>query len=159
VLGAVDWYAIVDWAVVLVAPAAFILGVAVAIRDFRRRKRADRRGVRAKAGAVAWFPINGARYAVAGVGVLLFAAFGIGLGVNLIRDLRATRPAPVTAARADAHRSCVPGYSVCLSPRASDYDCANGFGDGPRYVNGPIRVTGSDPFSLDFDGNGIGCEY
>jgi hypothetical protein len=158
VLGAVDWYSIVDWAVVVVAPTAFVVGVGAAIRDYRRRERADRRGARTKARALARLPLDGARYAVAGVAALLFAAFGIGLGVNLIRDLQSHAPAPVTAARADAS-SCAPGYSVCLTPGASDYDCAGGFGNGPRYVNGPIRVTGSDPFFLDLDGNGIGCEY
>jgi endonuclease YncB( thermonuclease family) len=49
------------------------------------------------------------------------------------------------------------GYSPCLSP-APDYDCAGGSGDGPAYTQGPIRVTGSDPYELDSDGNGIACE-
>jgi hypothetical protein len=53
---------------------------------------------------------------------------------------------------------CEPGYSVCLNPLLSDYDCAGGTGDGPAYVSGPVRVTGFDPFGLDADGNGIGCE-
>ena len=148
-VGAVDWYSIVDWAVVVVACAAFVGGVLIAIRDYRRLD----------GGAAARLPVNGARYALVGVLALLFAAFGIGLGLNVVRDLRSHGPAQVSAARADAPRSCVPGYSVCLNPKVSDYDCAGGFGDGPRYVDGPIRVTGSDPFFLDFDGNGIGCEY
>ena len=49
------------------------------------------------------------------------------------------------------------GYSPCLPP-ASDYDCAGGSGDGPEYAQGPIRVTGSDPYELDYDGDGIACE-
>jgi hypothetical protein len=53
--------------------------------------------------------------------------------------------------------NCTPGYSPCLPP-ASDYDCAGGSGDGPKYVTGPVRVTGSDPYGLDADGNGIGCQ-
>jgi hypothetical protein len=53
--------------------------------------------------------------------------------------------------------SCTPGYSPCLPP-ASDYDCAGGTGDGPKYVAGPVYVTGSDPYGLDADGDGIGCE-
>jgi hypothetical protein len=159
VVGAVDWYSIVDWAVVVVACAAFVGGVLVAIRDYRRLDGVDRHGVRAKARAAARLPVNGARYALVGVLALLFAAFGIGLGLNVVRDLRSHGPAQVSAARADAPRSCVPGYSVCLNPKVSDYDCAGGLGDGPRCVYGPIRVTGSDPFFLDFDGNGIGCEY
>lgn len=49
------------------------------------------------------------------------------------------------------------GYSPCLPP-GPDVDCAGGSGDGPRYVQGPVHVTGSDPYGLDSDGDGIGCE-
>jgi hypothetical protein len=49
------------------------------------------------------------------------------------------------------------GYDPCLPP-GGDVDCAGGSGDGPRYVNGPVRVTGSDPYGLDGDGDGIACE-
>ena len=28
----------------------------------------------------------------------------------------------------------------------------------PRYVNGPVYVTGPDIYDLDRDGNGIGCQ-
>lgn len=52
---------------------------------------------------------------------------------------------------------CTPGYSVCLTP-ASDYDCVGGGGDGPEYVQGTIKVTGSDPYNLDTDGDGKACE-
>lgn len=53
---------------------------------------------------------------------------------------------------------CVPGYSKCLDPAISDYDCApQGEDDGPRRVAGPIVVTGDDPFELDPDGDGYGC--
>jgi hypothetical protein len=62
-------------------------------------------------------------------------------------------PAPPPPPPAD----CTPGYSPCL-PRASDYDCAGGSGNGPEYVYGTVRVTGSDPYGLDADGDGIGCE-
>jgi len=51
---------------------------------------------------------------------------------------------------------CTPGYDPCLAP-ASDYDCAGGSGDGPAYT-GYVRVTGSDPYDLDRDGDGAGCE-
>lgn len=58
-----------------------------------------------------------------------------------------------------AGSGCDPDYSgACLDPNASDYDCAGGGGDGPKYVQGPIRVTGSDPYYLDGDGDGIGCD-
>src|SRR5215211_5340011 len=63
------------------------------------------------------------------------------------------QPAPDT----DSTGNCTPGYSPCLPP-ASDYDCAGGSGDGPKYVDGPVRVTGSDPYDLDRDGDGVGCQ-
>jgi hypothetical protein len=47
---------------------------------------------------------------------------------------------------------CEPGYSPCL-PAAGDLDCA----DIPASKK-PIHVTGSDPFRLDGDGDGLGCE-
>jgi resuscitation-promoting factor RpfB len=53
--------------------------------------------------------------------------------------------------------NCTSGYSPCLPP-ASDYDCAGGSGDGPAYADGPIAVTGSDPYGLDDDSDGVGCE-
>ncbi len=70
----------------------------------------------------------------------------------------APKPAPSPKpAPAPAPQTCTPGYDPCLPP-ASDYDCAGGKGNGPKYVNGPVRVTGSDPYGLDRDGDGIGCE-
>lgn len=51
---------------------------------------------------------------------------------------------------------CTAGYSPCLPP-ASDYDCIGGTGDGPKYT-GRVTVTGSDPYGLDADNDGIGCE-
>jgi resuscitation-promoting factor RpfB len=57
----------------------------------------------------------------------------------------------------DSTGNCTPGYSPCLPP-ASDYDCAGGSGNGPKYVDGPVRVTGSDPYGLDDNGDGVGCE-
>jgi resuscitation-promoting factor RpfB len=53
--------------------------------------------------------------------------------------------------------NCTAGYSPCLPP-ASDYDCAGGSGDGPKYVYGTVQVTGSDPYGLDSDNDGYGCE-
>ena len=49
------------------------------------------------------------------------------------------------------------GYDPCIPP-GSDVDCADGSGDGPRYRAGPIYVTGSDPYGLDSDGDGVACE-
>jgi hypothetical protein len=47
---------------------------------------------------------------------------------------------------------CQPGYSPCL-PRVADLNCS----DIPSSKK-PIRVTGSDPYRLDGDGDGIACE-
>jgi hypothetical protein len=66
---------------------------------------------------------------------------------------------PLTTPDASAHnrgRHCTPGYNPCLHP-ASDYDCAGGSGNGPKYT-GRVRVTGSDPYGLDSDNDGWGCE-
>jgi beta-lactam-binding protein with PASTA domain len=54
-------------------------------------------------------------------------------------------------------QNCTAGYRPCLPP-ASDYDCAGGSGNGPEYAYGPIYVTGSDPYDLDSEGDGIACE-
>jgi hypothetical protein len=53
--------------------------------------------------------------------------------------------------------SCDKNYSGCV-PIASDVDCAGGSGNGPKYVQGPIRVIGSDIYDLDSDNDGIACE-
>jgi hypothetical protein len=53
--------------------------------------------------------------------------------------------------------SCHPSYDPCLDPTASDYDCDGGSGDGPEYT-GFVTVKGSDPYGLDNDGDGTGCE-
>jgi len=61
-----------------------------------------------------------------------------------------TQPAP----------ACTPGYSPCLPIGPSDYDCAGGSGDGPAYTAPGVtyRVTGYDPYGLDADNDGYGCE-
>jgi len=49
------------------------------------------------------------------------------------------------------------GYDPCLPP-GSDVDCLGGSGNGPRYVEGPVYVNGSDPYDLDGNEDGVGCE-
>lgn len=49
--------------------------------------------------------------------------------------------------------NCQAGYSPCL-PIVDDLDCA----DVRAMGKAPVRVTGSDPYRLDRDGDGIGCE-
>jgi hypothetical protein len=48
--------------------------------------------------------------------------------------------------------SCEPGYTPCL-PITGDLDCGE-ISDALK----PIHVTGSDPYRLDSDGDGLGCE-
>lgn len=55
------------------------------------------------------------------------------------------------------HR-CDPNYGGGCVPIASDVDCAEGSGDGPEYVAGPVRILGADPYDLDSDSDGFGCE-
>ena len=54
-------------------------------------------------------------------------------------------------------QECHPSYDPCV-PIASDVDYAGGSGNGPVYVEGPIKVIGPDVYGLDRDGDGIGCE-
>lgn len=91
---------------------------------------------------------------------------------------RAARQAAAAEARAEAERAaaraeevereeaeaeeeaseCDPNYAgACLDPYASDYDCADGSGDGPEYT-GTVSVVGEDHYGLDADGDGTGCE-
>jgi hypothetical protein len=69
--------------------------------------------------------------------------------------------APVAAGATTANpakKKCHPSYKgACLDPRASDYDCLGGSGNGPKYT-GRVRVVGPDVFRLDADGDGWGCE-
>lgn len=55
---------------------------------------------------------------------------------------------------------CHPSYSgTCIPPDVSDADCAGGGGNGPHYVQEKdIQVVGPDPYGLDSDGDGVGCE-
>lgn len=53
---------------------------------------------------------------------------------------------------------CHPSYTPCIAPGPSDVDCLGGGGNGPRYVQGPVRVHGSDQYGLDANHDGIGCE-
>lgn len=79
-----------------------------------------------------------------------------GATVTLTVAKKAPPPPPVATASESSGAGCTPGYSPCLPP-ASDYDCSGGSGDGPEYT-GYVTVTGSDPYGLDADGDGVGCE-
>jgi hypothetical protein len=88
-------------------------------------------------------------------------------GAGVLRDTaitlvvaKAPPPPPPTAPPATTPpRNCDPSYpDVCLDPTVEDYDCEGGSGNGPEYVDGPIRVRPPDQFGLDSDGDGWGCE-
>jgi hypothetical protein len=99
----------------------------------------------------------------AGRKVLTYRVTFIG-GVRTGRKLLGkvvTRP-PVTRVIAVGTKikqspQCDPNYSGCV-PIASDVDCANGGGNGPAYVQGPVEVIGTDIYGLDADDDGVGCE-
>lgn len=61
--------------------------------------------------------------------------------------------APVAQAAPPVGGGCHPSYTNCL-PVVDDLDCA----DVRRLGKAPVRVLGSDPYRLDGDGDGFGCE-
>ena len=65
--------------------------------------------------------------------------------------------APEAAAAPTAAAAQLSGYSPCLITWPG-HGLRRNSGNGPRYVNGPVRVSGSDPYGLDSDGDGVGCE-
>ena len=64
---------------------------------------------------------------------------------------------PRTGGEADGGDQDCQGYDPCITP-GPDVDCASGSGDGPRYVDGPVYVDGDDPYGLDSNYDGVGCE-
>ena len=65
-----------------------------------------------------------------------------------------TAPQPIVSPPAPpVGSSCHPSYSPCL-PVVGDLDCA----DVRALGKAPVRVLGSDPYRLDGDGDGWGCE-
>lgn len=67
-------------------------------------------------------------------------------------------PATTAAIKPLVGSGCDPNYTGACVPVASDVDCAGGTGNGPAYVQGPVQVVGSDPYRLDADNDGLGCE-
>jgi hypothetical protein len=76
--------------------------------------------------------------------------------VTTVGTLQPAPPAGAPAPPAGAS-GCDPNYSGCV-PIASDVDCAGGSGNGPAYVQGPVRVIGTDIYGLDRNGDGVACE-
>jgi resuscitation-promoting factor RpfB len=99
---------------------------------------------------------------VAGVKVFTYELTftnGVQTAKRLIRTMVAKRPVTrVIAIGTKQVQHCDPNYSGACVPIASDVDCAGGSGNGPAYVQGPVRVVGTDIYGLDSDGDGIGCE-
>ena len=65
---------------------------------------------------------------------------------------------PATSPPAPQQGPCHPSYTPCIPDEGTDVDCAGGSGNGPRYVNGPVDVHGTDEYRLDADSDGVGCE-
>lgn len=79
--------------------------------------------------------------------------------VDEVTSIGTRVPAPVAAPEpAPVSDGCDPNYADACVPIASDVDCAGGSGDGPGYVQGPVRIVGSDIYDLDRDGDGIACD-
>jgi hypothetical protein len=78
------------------------------------------------------------------------------LGPDPYEGLPDTGSAPDDGREMGGGEDCQ-GYDPCITPGA-DVDCAGGSGNGPRYANGPVYVDGADPYDLDRDGNGVGCD-
>lgn len=91
--------------------------------------------------------------------------FGGLLGIVLVRapssaaDEQPTAPVATTrqtSAVLPPSGGCDPNYDGCV-PLVGHVDCA-GHGEGPVFVNSPVRVLGEDHFGLDPDGNHIACD-
>lgn len=84
---------------------------------------------------------------------------GVETGEKPIREVVTREPVTeVIAVGTKQAPQCDPNYAGACVPIASDVDCAGGSGNGPAYVQGPVRVVGNDIYGLDSDGDGIGCE-
>jgi hypothetical protein len=83
---------------------------------------------------------------------------GVPTSRRLVEEVVTKQPiTQVVAVGTKETRRCDPNYSGCV-PVASDVDCAGGGGNGPAYVEGPVRVIGRDIYGLDRDGDGYGCD-
>jgi endonuclease YncB( thermonuclease family) len=75
-------------------------------------------------------------------------------GAVPLRPTRGVSTGPVNAAPlglvAKAGSGCNPNYTPCVPNSATDLNCSD--------VGHPVKVVGSDPYNLDGDGDGSGCE-
>jgi hypothetical protein len=103
--------------------------------------------------------------------IMLFARFGV--RVLAVATMAAAMVTTAVAAQAPqghvvrvaflssastSPSDCDSNYEGACVPVARDVDCAGGSGNGPAYVEGPVRVVGQDIYQLDADKNGVGCE-
>jgi hypothetical protein len=99
---------------------------------------------------------------VAGVATVTYRIVergGVQMGRTLLSRVVTRSPVTqVTVVGTKRAAQCDPNYSGACVPIASDVDCAGGSGNGPAYVQGPVRVVGTDIYRLDSDGDGIACE-
>ena len=72
---------------------------------------------------------------------------------RLGRGLWSACARPASSGGGSSSPECHPSYSPCL-PIVGDLDCA----DVRAMGKAPVRVSGSDPYRLDGDGDGWGCE-
>lgn len=130
-------------------------------RTVTRTRRIPYKTVRVRDSGLAKGTTRVKRRGVAGVMTLTYevtAAGGKVTGRRLVRRTVTRKPvARIVAVGTKQQRRCDPNYSGCV-PIADDVDCAGGSGNGPAYVSGPVRVTGSDIYDLDRDGDGIACD-
>jgi hypothetical protein len=61
-------------------------------------------------------------------------------------------PKPARVHHPSWHRNCEPGYSPCL-PVTHDLNCSD-----LSASQSPVTVSGDDPYGLDRDGDGTGCD-
>ncbi len=85
---------------------------------------------------------------------------GAQTGRKLVRSAVTRKPVTRVVAvgtKTSGGGGCDANYTPCV-PIASDVDCAGGGGNGPAYVDGPVRIVGGDPYDLDRDGDGVACD-
>jgi micrococcal nuclease len=78
-------------------------------------------------------------------------------GAVPLRPTRSVATGPVNATKATPRpkpgkpaSKCNPNYTPCVPNSSTDLNCAD--------VRRAVHVVGSDPYNLDSDGNGYGCE-
>jgi hypothetical protein len=75
------------------------------------------------------------------------------------RTVTLTIAVPPASTGGGGGSNCTPGYSPCLPLGPSDYDCYGGGGNGPAYTQPGVvyHVSGSDPYGLDSNHDGLAC--